>query len=585
MQVKLQQFSAVGMWLLILWCLSPLGGQASLRLLQQRVATNSTGMPLHYMSTGPAAATFVASLNKTANARFMTMVFVSRDIMSRSEDIYSKLRIPQIEALNSTAGEGGWHKVPSTLRPEDYSSLAGLRVVGLPHDKDVRFNLGASYITATCQPFVTLPYSFSGSRLYVSRVASVMNINLARAMSRSYMPGDKVKPYSNDIKTIHLAPDSGSSLGCLKAYMGLQHPSADPTSHVAVARRLVFGALYATDNGSRKEYIHLTNCVLHKTHVEVAAHCPREEVGSSCRVEQMRISQRDKRSPSLTMLDHPWLANSLSQALPSLNPGSVNTSAWVEHFLLASSIYTSRLARQDAPQELNCHDLSQVPPEAFSERLSTLLNSFILLQLAANSGVANPTIAHYANASLPLRDVDMFAARPPPSIVADNKAFDGFVQHVADAIYRALIGGLPFVPAATTATAGVHTPVFACHFGWLAELLLAAGALLATGAAALALQLRFALLPDVLRYVASLACASLHFRTPPGGSTLDGGECARLLRYVRVRIGDIRAGGEGKDAGDEVGCEGGIGVGVGEIAFVAADSVAMRRLNSKRLYA
>jgi hypothetical protein len=126
---------------------------------------------------------------------------------------------------------------------------------------------------------------------------------------------------------------------------------------------------------------------------------------------------------------------------------------------------------------------------------------------------------------------------------------------------------MAFIPAATTATAAMHTPVFACQRAWCAVLLLAAAALFATGAAALALQLRATLAPDMLRYVSSMTYANPYFGAPPGGSALDGMERARLLRDVRVRVGDVSGGSS-----------------VGTVAFVAAKDVETRALERRRHY-
>jgi hypothetical protein len=227
-----------------------------------------------------------------------------------------------------------------------------------------------------------------------------------------------------------------------------------------------------------------------------------------------------------------------------------------------------------------------------------LLNTIHVDSLSTNIDNPASTLARYDNATWPSRDIEIFVAKPPPRQFLNVSEFLTIDDTLTNDIRGAMIRGLPFIPAATTATTSVHTPVYACQWGWLATLLLAAGALSATGAAALALQLRYALPPDVLRYVSSMTIANAHFRTlPPGGTTLDGAERARLLRDVRVRLGDIRGADGGGDNGDdddnddddeEDGGTGGSsvdGADVGEIAFVAADDVATRRLDFKRLYA
>jgi hypothetical protein len=110
--------------------------------------------------------------------------------------------------------------------------------------------------------------------------------------------------------------------------------------------------------------------------------------------------------------------------------------------------------------------------------------------------------------------------------------------------------------------------VYICNFAWLGVLLLASVALLRTGTASLVLQLRCTLVPDMLRYVASITYSNPHGPTPLSVSALDGMERTELLRNLRVRIGDIR--------GDRE---------VGEAAFITLDDVETGGLERRRLYA
>jgi hypothetical protein len=244
-------------------------------------------------------------------------------------------------------------------------------------------------------------------------------------------------------------------------------------------------------------------------------------------------------------------------------------SSTLENFLAGAPNSANYLRLLDDRLSANYTDLSKVPTKQFSERFSLLLNTFHVYLLRSNSETPASTLAQYGNATLPVRDFEVFAPRPPPTAVADWDGLNRFLGYANSAITRALVGGLPFIPASTTATASRRTPVYACSIGWMAALLVAAAALAATGAAALVLQLRCTLAPDMLRYVASMTYANPHFRAPAGGTALDGLERAKLLRNVRVRIGDVR----GND-GD-----------VGEVAFAAADGVEVRELEHKRQYA
>jgi hypothetical protein len=218
--------------------------------------------------------------------------------------------------------------------------------------------------------------------------------------------------------------------------------------------------------------------------------------------------------------------------------------------------------------------------------LSIYINTFIQMLHSWNENTTfmqNPLLR---NATTPISDLDQFMQRPPTAMLGTDDAFHRFYNAARDRIVTEVDSGLPFVPAAATATATKRWPVFVCSFAWLSMLLLASAALFATGAVSLALQLRAVLAPDMLRYASSMSFGNPYFRARTltltlgdnagggeGGnrifsSTLDGIERAKLLRRVRVRIADVNGSGD-----------------VGAVAFVAADDIETRELERHRLYA
>jgi hypothetical protein len=246
MRIKLQQGSFVGLWLLVLWCLSPLGGQASLRVLQRNTLTNRTAVPLHYMSTGPASVIFASGTARVLNTRFLTSIFPSREVMARHEDINGNLKIPRFEALNSTEGDGGWKEVPFVLAPEDFSALDGLRIEGLPRDQEAHFTVESSYVTASCQRLIQLPYSLLRTKDEIHKLSRAIDFDLTSVASRYQMPADPVN--YNDKRTFFLSTDDQSTHMRLRAYLGLESQSPrESNRQTAPSRRLVFGSLYVVE--------------------------------------------------------------------------------------------------------------------------------------------------------------------------------------------------------------------------------------------------------------------------------------------------------------------------------------------------
>jgi hypothetical protein len=174
-QLSLRQASLTSALLLSLWCLSPLGGQASLRILHKTTAVTSTSVPLRYLSTGPASAIIASSpKNSIADLAFSTAITPSADVQPRPEDLWGNIKIPRLESLTEAADNDGWIAVPNNVSPEDYSSLLGLPVVGRPRNTELAFNVESTYYTTDCDPFIQLPFAQNWTQAIIDRLSHAM---------------------------------------------------------------------------------------------------------------------------------------------------------------------------------------------------------------------------------------------------------------------------------------------------------------------------------------------------------------------------------------------------------------------------
>jgi hypothetical protein len=392
------------------------------------------------------------------------------------------------------------------------------------------------------------------------------------------------------------------SLERMKASLGLDflRTPIGAAAHPSVAEplRYVFGSLYATGEGRRRqEFIHLANCTLRQTHVESTVSCSSEgdegSGGSGCRVQKMRLSRTDQRPTTVTLLDTLLVTEIANTTFPCACSGSGNcsSSTW-ESFLARGEITpdtvtyrnnatttTTTTTAAAAAAQPDFADVSAVPPATFSKRLSLLLNSYYTARLwglsdvaasdAEGFGLFNNITTNTTTALLPSADMRTFVELPTAA-PADIAALQRLWHQLQHSMARALSAGLQFLLAVAMAAASTHTPVYVCSGGWAPALVAAPGALLVAAVAALLLlRLRGTLAPDMLRCAASMTYGNARFAVPATGSALDGVRRAQLLRRVRVRVGDVSGDGDGD---------------VGELAFVPADKVATRALERNRLY-
>lgn len=96
--------------------------------------------------------------------------------------------------------------------------------------------------------------------------------------------------------------------------------------------------------------------------------------------------------------------------------------------------------------------------------------------------------------------------------------------------------------------AGVQTTaamVYECVYGWLVVFMLANAVMLAAAVTGVWYGRR-TIVPDYLGFVSSLAKESPFIRMPDVGVNMDGMDKARLVKDVKVRLGDISESGGGK---------------------------------------
>ncbi|KAF2873962.1 hypothetical protein BDV95DRAFT_604181 [Massariosphaeria phaeospora] len=86
-------------------------------------------------------------------------------------------------------------------------------------------------------------------------------------------------------------------------------------------------------------------------------------------------------------------------------------------------------------------------------------------------------------------------------------------------------------------------PIYKANIPWVISLLLCSGVLLLLGIVSLLLSFRITA-HDIFDYVSSFTRDNPYIDAPAGGSHLDGAERARLLKGLKVQLGDVDAGAE-----------------------------------------
>ena len=331
LQFLLRTFNILGITLVALWALSPLGGQASLRLLATEQQPSSSTQNVSYMNADAMpifseGADIVSELGFLTNALYLSALFTAPIGQASDVDTWGKVKIPKIEPLESTSdGDAeGWYDV--TPGNKAYSSLVGLPIDGTSWNGLYHFQVESLYMNLNC-PDVSSPAE--GSH-----------------------PGG----FAVDIEGINgplLLPNQTS-------YPEIKIPRVGFSASTMLTERHFF----------------IANCTMLRSSVESNITCDH----GACRVTRIRRSDFDKRPSGYTPF-HYWpsavtignFQTSWSGSGGTQHPGS---STPTEYFI---SDPTMRSLTTEIDQGGIL--LANLPTNLFSERFSLVFNSYYQLGL------------------------------------------------------------------------------------------------------------------------------------------------------------------------------------------------------------
>lgn len=257
-QLQLRMFSVFSVLLLVIWALSPIGGQASLRVMTIGSQTAPEASSFTYMVPAGNMSPLDSSDRETTfgiiDALFLSSLVAPFSDRTSSIDTWNNVKIPMVETYEntSTADDQGWF---TTSNDSDvYSSLVGLPISGI-NGSFVNFGVSveAQYLKLDC-PVV--------QELETDEILTGANIS------------------SSDNSTVRW--------------------SANPAD--LEPRSFNYTWDYSWEHPGNYSYATFANCSITTTYVEADIRC-NTSIQSTCRASRLRRSQRNNRPKAFTLLD------------------------------------------------------------------------------------------------------------------------------------------------------------------------------------------------------------------------------------------------------------------------------------------
>ncbi|KAI8937725.1 hypothetical protein NX059_005425 [Plenodomus lindquistii] len=538
-------------------------------------------MKLRYLTTGPAGAMFSIATSGTqrgryaeAGAMYNAALLAPQAVKIGPQDPWGNVKIPSMAALNiSSPDANGWLDVPSQFTvPEQYASLVGVPIVGLPVKSGNNFTIEYNYLSVDCKDFEQQPYP----GLHGTGDPTATNYTKLDEMLPGQIWYNKSLPdtqpfdslggrasflidTARDLARLPIGSMKGKNqdvyLGRLDGFIGHYNQSRLDASESQTPREIVFASVYGISRDGNEQGLNIARCSLYQNHVEASVRC----TGINCATTRLRTSLTDRRPRSLTALEYISVFDAFAREFPTaikFNEGSSPT----ERFIANTSTFPFiQKAGRLYPDEVYTN-LSTVPSNLFSRRLSLVLNTYFQLSTQSSGyfGSLTNNLTAYGPDTLPVTDVNVYL---PANLSATEHSYFDWITKYQQTVVDS---NSPFLGATTTANATTTRQIFVCNFAWLTLLLVASGTILIIGSVAVLLK-RKTLGPEMFGFVTSMTYENPWVKIPQGGTMLDAMERARLLKDVDFHVGDVR----GED-------------GIGHIAFAAG--VPLRKLERGRLY-
>jgi hypothetical protein len=486
-QIQLRNLNLVAIALIALWALSPVGGQASLRLLRAGTRIIKTNHQVHALdpqSSWEAGHTGHHPL--LTEILFTSSVITSKMINNKPQDIWGNLRIPMVEAFDNYQGHT-WIKIPDDTTNITFSSLIGIPFdLELPNEPTF-LTLNTSYMYLDCPTFQTSPWRLWDPSIGAYAPSPWTNFTAG--------PPSLENPNNTWLHSHTSIMGKGFQIGLSSCLWGCSDWLVPRE-----ARRVLW------ESASNKTFAHI-DCTLHTTYVDVRYAC----LNASCSPTEVRLSPNPP--------DPSYFSN---RYMPDGNPHDPwNTrnftgfdkgfDTMIQNFLTTmTSAFPMKGSRQIVPLLafiLSPDDTMSLPPdgvyyevvtsigkEKFQERLSQLLNTLFI------------------------------AGIQPPIITGD--------MPITEKLQK-------FITSTITAETGRTERILECNKAWFSIILVISIIILVISLSGAILR-AITMVPDVLGTLSMITLDNHCDKELQKASMLNGLERSRLLKKVGIKLGNVK---------------------------------------------
>jgi hypothetical protein len=371
-QIHLRSFNWLGLALIVLWALSPIGSQSFLRVISTQNYNTSTTVTLSYLDTGQVSKIgqtldpniFAEAFEAPIDAVYTAALMAPPSVQNSSVDLYGNVKIPFYRELGAepSSENTGWESVSQSNVV--YSSLLGIPVANVASTGNTTFAMETSYLDLDCYNVSRVKY---GERYDAGYWSASNNSQFSVSVS--------------DYDSLQVPNGTEERLG---AYVGSWGNATFPRTLLLQSR------IWNSHSSLEHPEMTAVYCTLMQSYVESAVSCSSNE---PCCVTDMRTSRIPHSPENITVLSFPYLFHMFSQYFP-LAAGPAGPTSIINGVgdLLNSSYTELYIDDPTSPFRLGgVANLSKLSNHDLGIRIGQILNTYYLDGLEPFSMTGNLT--------------------------------------------------------------------------------------------------------------------------------------------------------------------------------------------------
>ncbi|KAH7087585.1 hypothetical protein FB567DRAFT_469954 [Paraphoma chrysanthemicola] len=536
--ITLRSINTISIPLLLIWFMSPLGGQSSLRMLSEKNATiPDTGTVYYAHPEAPFNLDRNQSWFSVVPTALLASLAASRESREGPIDLWKHPKVPRLDKIETESWqadpEGEWIPVGSE---RNYSSLLGINVQGLKDQTRSRMDVNHTYMTVDCH----LRHRDDATQI-------LRNLTSSARCTRPMLPMTNTTIFNgtradNNVKagnilrntTVYFQDQAMTKTNEFMFKYGFSlngtnnGTRCEPNDDENILERVYF--LYGQQSFTT-DLMHVYECKPRFYTVNARLDCRSD----TCIVDRLRrVANKWTQSPATECKPGSFIGdvviddNRRWRQLPCLATAPTLLDDFVNNFVMATTSYPAPLngtnkysifddfilgGNETYPTNPEGRDLDLVSDHLMSQRLTLIMNAF---WQAASWGPLTTRMDPYNKPKAEeLKAEFRFTSQMKPK---------GEIMN-------------------TTATIEWTIPVYHANVAWCMTLLFTTGILISFGVLNLGMSC-YTIAPDLFSYAASMTRGNPYTNVPGGGTALGGTERSRLLKKLKVQIADVRPGDE-----------------------------------------